>query len=260
MKGLVAALVACVGLIAPGCASAFVVESSAQVDQQLLVLRTTDGQPMRDADCRPQGNQFAMIGSQLNGALWTCYVSDGLARVYDVTAHIRNTTKVGVKAEGGIDKLTVHNCWNDFSHFSCPPGAKIVLPVKRATAAAASPSVEQETAPLVQHQLIALKTTDGIRIRQADCRPITWHWTTGGDSQIYGNLWTCYVSDSLRRVYNLNAHVRNSKALGIDKLSVLNCWTTYANYKCPHGAKIVLPLLSNGKPMRKVPAPTKTGN
>jgi hypothetical protein len=247
MKRVIAGLVACVGLAAPGYASAFVVESSAQVDQQLLVLRTTDGQPMRDADCRPQGTQFAMIGSQLNGALWTCYVSDGLSRVYDVTAHVRNTTKVGVKAEGGIDRLTVYNCWNGFSNFSCPHGAKIVLPVKRATAAAVpSPSVEQETAPLVQKQLMAFKTTDGIRIRQADCRPLTWHWTTGADSQIYGNLWTCYVSDSLRRVYSVNAHVRNTKLGGIDKLTVLNCWTNYANYGCPHGPKIVLPNKGKG--------------
>jgi hypothetical protein len=261
VKGLIAALVVCVGLAAPGYASAFVVESSAQVDQQLLVLRTTDGQPMRDADCRPQGTQFAMIGQQLNAALWTCYVSDGLSRVYNVTAHIQNTTRVGVKAQGGIDRLTSYSCWKDFSHFPCPPGRRFVLPDEPATAAAASsPSVQQETARLVQQQLMSLKTTDGIRIRQADCRPITWHWTISGDSVIYGNLWTCYVADSLRRVYNVNAHVRNSKAGGIDKLTVLNCWRTYANYSCPRGTKIVLPVMSNGKPAGKVSPPTKTGH
>ncbi len=256
MRRVVAALVVCLGLALPGYASAFVVEPGPQIDQQLLALKTTDGRPMRDADCRPQGRDFAMLGAQLNGSVWTCYVSDGLSRVYNVIAHVRNTN------EGGIDKLTVLNCWTNFSHFSCPAGAKIALPAKpvASSAAVARPRVYEEDGPLVQKQLMALKTTDGIRIRQAECRPLTWHWTTGSASYIYGTLWTCYVSDGLSRVYNVNAHVLNSKTPGLDKLTVLNCWTNYANYSCPPGAKIVLPYTSNGKPTVKVPPPKKTGN
>jgi hypothetical protein len=96
-----------------------------------------------------------------------------------------------------------------------------------AAAAAHSPDVEQETGSLVQHQLLALKLTDGTRIRQADCRPITWHWSVGSGRRIFGYLWTCYVSDGLSRVYNVNVHVRNSNAGGLDKVSVLNCWPTF---------------------------------
>jgi catabolite regulation protein CreA len=239
MRRVVIAVVVCLGLAAPAFASADVVETGAEVEQELVALRTTDGQPIKDADCRPQVGRWAMIGTQLNGDLWTCYVSDGLSRVYNVTAHVRNTS------EGGVDRLTVLNCWPDYSHFSCPSGAKIVLPAQRVAKPAADSNAPlyQETLPLVQRQLLALRTTDGIRIKYAECRPIGSHWSTGGDSQIYGDLWTCYLSDSLSRVYNVNAHVQNSKAGGLDKLTVLNCWTTYAKFSCPRGAtaEIVLP-------------------
>jgi hypothetical protein len=256
MRRFVAALVVCIGLAVPGYASAYIVEPGSQVEQQLLALKTTDGRPMRDADCRPQGRHFAVLGSQLNASLWTCYISDGLSRVYNVIAHVRDTSA------GGIDRLTVLNCWDTYSHFSCPSGSKIALPAKRvaSSAAASDPPVYQEDAQLVQKQLMALKTTDGIRIRQADCRPITSNWSTGSASYIFGSLWTCYVSDGLSRVYNVNTHVLNSKTPGLDRLTVLNCWTNYSDYYCPPGAKIVFPKTGKGKPTVKVPPPVKSGN
>lgn len=226
--------VVCVAIIAPSYASAQqYVETAGYVQAELESLKTTDGQPMRDADCRPQGQDFAMLNSQLNGSLWTCYVSDGLSRVYNVVAHLRDTEA------GGLDRVTVLNCWPTYSHFSCPTGPKKIV----AAPAAAKPPVEGEDLALVQRQLLALKTSDGIRIRQAACRPLGSSWFTGSGAWIYGTMWTCYVSDGISRVFNVNVHVENSKRSAIDKLTVLNCWSTWAKFTCPRGpTKIVLPV------------------
>lgn len=237
MRRVVAPLVLCLGLAAPACAAAVVVEAGSDVDQELVGLKTADAVQIKDADCRPLGKSFSIIDSKLASALWTCYVSDGLGRVYNVTAHVRNAAARG--DVGSLDRVTVLKCWNYFSNFGCPHRPKIL--VKPAAAAASNPVVEQETGPLVQRQLLALKLTDGTRIRQADCRPITWHWSVGSGRRIFGYLWTCYVSDGLSRVYNVNVHVRNSKAGGLAKVTVLNCWPTFAHFDCTPGAKIVLP-------------------
>lgn len=237
MRRLVAALVVCLGLAAPSCASAVVVEKGGDVDQELAGLKTADAVQLKDADCRPQGASWTIVGSfTLASPLWTCYVSDGLERVYNVTAHVRNATASG--DIGSLDRVTVLNCWNDYSNFPCMHRPGIVA---TAAAAASSPRIEEETGTLIQRQLLALRLTDGARIKQADCRPITSHWSVGSGLQIFGDLWTCYLSDGLARVYNVNAHVRNSKAGGLDKVTVLNCWDKFAHFTCPPGRMIVLP-------------------
>lgn len=225
--------IACLAILVPAYASAQeYVQTPGDIQSELESLKTSDGQPMRDADCRPQGQAFAMLHSQLDGSLWTCYVSDGLSRVYNVIAHARNTEA------GGIDRVTVLNCWATDSNFPCPTGHKQIV----AAPAASPPSVEGEDLALVQHQLLALKTADGPRIRQAACRPLGSNWFTGSGSWLYGTAWTCYVADGISRVYNVNVHLQNSKTGGIDKLTVLNCWPTWARFTCPRGsAKIILP-------------------
>jgi hypothetical protein len=254
MRRVVAALVVCLGLAVPACAlasaSGSVVEAGFDVDQELVGLRTVDGLRIKDADCRPQGKSFSIVDLKLASALWTCYVSDGLSRVYNVTAHVRNAIAPG--DVGSLDRVTVFSCWDRWSNFPCSQHPKIV-----ATPASVGP--EQETLPLVQRQLLALKLTDGTRIRQADCRPITSHWSVGSDFRIFGDLWTCYVSDGVKRVYNVNVHVRNSKAPGLDRVTILNCWPTYANFGCTRGEKIVLPDTDKRTGKRKVLQFIKTG-
>jgi hypothetical protein len=178
-----------------------------------------------------------MIDSDINSAVWTCYVYDSKSFVYNVTAHVRTDVEANE-----MDKLTVLNCWRANSNATCLHRPKIVLPTQwvAKTASALNPPVYQETGPLVDRQLMALKTTDHIRIRHADCRPVTWHWSIIYGA-IYGTLWTCYVSDGLERVYSVNAHVQNAKGKGLDKLTVLKCWDNFANFTCPTGTKIVLP-------------------
>ena len=98
MRRVVAALVVCLGLAVPACALALVVETGANVDQELVGLKTTDGLRIKDADCRPQGKSFSIVDSKLASPLWTCYVSDGLGRVYNVTAHVRNASAPAISA------------------------------------------------------------------------------------------------------------------------------------------------------------------
>jgi hypothetical protein len=239
--------VAGLAILVPSYASAQqYVETAGYVQAALESLKTTDGQPIRDADCRPQGQDFAMLHSQLNGSLWTCYVSDGLSRVYNVVAHLRDTQA------GGLDRVTVLNCWRTYSNFPCPAGpTKIVV----ATAASSQPTAEGEDLALIQHQLLKLKTSDGIRIRQAACRPLGSSWFTGARAWIYASMWTCYLSDGISRVYNVNAHVQNSKTGDIDRLTVLNCWPTWARFTCPRGpAKIVLPVKTTVTAKKSGPA------
>lgn len=244
MRRVVAVFVLCLALAAPVCAVGDVVQAGADVDQELVGLKTGDAVQIKDADCRPLGKSFSILRSELVSALWTCYVSDGLGRVYNVTAHVQNATGRG--DVGSLDRVTVLKCWTDYSNFGCPHRPKILA--KPIAAAASDRGVEQETGSLVQHQLLALKLSDGTRIRQADCRPLTSHWSIiGGDRQIFGDLWTCYVSDGLSRVYNVNVHVRNSKAGGLDRATVLSCWPTFSNFTCTAGAKIVLPGKGKGK-------------
>jgi hypothetical protein len=236
---LVTASVLCFGLAMPACASAlYLLDTGPEASQDLVGLKTTDGGRITDADCRPQGESFTIIASDINSALWSCYVSDSKSFVYDVTAHV----PTDVKADE-IDKLTVLHCWQEYSNAPCLHAPKIVLPTQWVAKAASDDfdaPVYQETAPLVDRQLMALKTTDHIRIRHADCRPLTWHWGVQ-HGLIYGYMWTCYVSDGLNRVYNVNAHVRDTKSVGLDKLTVLNCWDTSSKFKCPSGTKIVDP-------------------
>ena len=175
---------------------------------------------------------------------WTCYVSDGLSRVYNVIAHARNTEA------GGLDRVTVLNCWATDSNFPCPTGRKQIV----AAAAASPPSVEGEDLALVQRQLLALKTADGPRIRQAACRPLGSSWFTGSGSWIYGTAWTCYVADGISRVYNVNVHLHNSKTGGIDKLTVLNCWPTWARFTCPR-VRRRSSCLPRSESRRSVPTP-----
>jgi hypothetical protein len=235
---LVAASLVCLGLAIPACASApDLLDTGYDVSQDLMGLKTTDGGRIADADCRPQSGNFTILESDIYSAVWTCYVSDSKSFVYDVTAHVRTD----VKADE-IDKLSVLHCWQEYANAPCLHAPKILLPtqwVAKAASAFNAP-IYEETAPLVDRQLMALKTTDHIRIRHADCRPLTWHWGLH-HGLIYGYMWTCYVSDGLNRVYNVNAHVRNAKSAGLDKVTVLSCWDKFARFNCPSGTKIVVP-------------------
>jgi hypothetical protein len=113
-------------------------------------------------------------------------------------------------------------------------GAVLVSP----TAASA---VELETQALLQSQVLRLKTTDDIRLHNAYCRPSGLHYAINNGGQLFGDQWTCYVSDNLKRFYNLDADVRNTSAGGISKLTVLSCDRTFSKFACPSGAKIALP-------------------
>jgi hypothetical protein len=101
--------------------------------------------------------------------------------------------------------------------------------------------IYQESAQLVERQLIALRTTDHVRVRHADCRPLTWHWSLHRGF-IYGDMWTCYIADSFDSVYSVNVHVRNAKSGGVDKLTVLKCWDNFSKFRCPKQKKFVLPV------------------
>jgi hypothetical protein len=124
MRRVVAALVVCLGLAVPACASAVYVETAPEVQQELVGLRTSDGRQIKDADCRPQGTHFAVLDGDLDGSLWTCYVSDTFSRVYNVNVHVQNAKS------GALDKINVLNCWPNFAQYSCPPPPRIVLPNK----------------------------------------------------------------------------------------------------------------------------------
>lgn len=119
--------------------------------------------------------------------------------------------------------------------------AVIAATVGMTVPASASGGNEVETQALVQSQLRALKTTDGIRIKDAACRPITWHFSIQDGNRIFSDLWTCYLSDALDRMYNVNAHVRNTPGGGLDRITVLFCLRSESKFACPPGAKIILP-------------------
>jgi hypothetical protein len=106
------------------------------------------------------------------------------------------------------------------------------------TRAAAGAVTETETAPLVAEQLTALRTTDGIRIKEALCKPANYFSVRHG--LIFSDHWNCMVTDALNRAYALHTHVRNTDAGGLDSLGVTYCWRS-TDFKCPSGVQVVLP-------------------
>jgi hypothetical protein len=109
---------------------------------------------------------------------------------------------------------------------------------RTARSAHAATLTEAETGPLVEQQLARLRTTDGIRLKEALCKPANDFSVEHG--LIFSSSWYCTVTDALNRAYALNTHVRNTNAGGLDSLNVTYCWRA-PHFKCPGGANIVLP-------------------
>lgn len=105
---------------------------------------------------------------------------------------------------------------------------------------AAAVAIEQETQGLVQQQLLALRTTDGIRIKDAACSPLSYHFSVS-NQRVFGDQWACMLADGLSRAYQVRAFVRNTTGGGLAKLVVLACYRDFSKFACPRGAKIVLP-------------------
>lgn len=96
--------------------------------------------------------------------------------------------------------------------------------------------VEQETAPLVQQQIIAhWNTSDGARVVEVLCKPSNAFSVTR--SLIYSDHWNCLETDVYSRVFWVSAHVNNASSGGIESVTATGCSAHYSVHRCPKGLR-----------------------
>jgi hypothetical protein len=95
-------------------------------------------------------------------------------------------------------------------------------------------TVEQDTAPLVQQQIVShWNTADGVHVVTALCKPSNAFSVTR--SVIFSDRWNCMETDIYSRVFWISVHVNNSPGGALESVTATGCNAHYSHHRCPKG-------------------------
>jgi hypothetical protein len=113
-------------------------------------------------------------------------------------------------------------------------GIGLAVPAVALSTATTAAVVEQETAPLVQQQIISdWRTSDGAQVVTALCKPSNAFSVS--HQEIFSDRWNCMETDVNSRVFWISAHVADTAAGGVEKVTATGCNAKFSHRRCPSG-------------------------